>query len=235
MATRMDSTDAYRSYLDGCVEDGCGHRAEAQVALDRLNRSAEAARRAQDDTRRAEAERLTREQAEQGWARAAREQRDKEAYDAAARTNSEGAYRQYLGNCYENGCAYKSQAEGRLAEPGQRQREEDARQAEERRKQAPVVKVQTYFGHASAGQVDAALACLDKPRPSSRKILENLASVQLNELRLESSGIDTASVLLDWTGKTRDGKTERYRGPIPMVLRNGDWRIESFGQLKLVK
>jgi hypothetical protein len=224
MATRMDSADAYRAYLDGCADDGCGHRAEVQAALSRLERSPAAGS--------PDGDRVTLEQV---VAKVAREQGDKDAYEAAARADSETAYRQYLGNCHEHGCGYHLQASSRLAALQQREREQTAGQAEERRRQAPVAKLRSYFSFANSGQVDAALACLNSPRALSRKILESLTSVQLHELGLQRIGSDRAYVLLDWTGTTRDGKTERYRGQVPMVLRHGEWRIESFGQMKPVK
>ena len=46
------------------------------------------------------------------------------------------------------------------------------------------------------------------------------------------SVLGTAQVPIDWTGTTRDGKSERYRDLVPLVLRDGVWRIERFGGMK---
>ena len=181
-----------------------------------------------EQTQPSRVERIAREQkASEDLAMAGRAQRDRDAYDAAARANTEAAFRQYLSNCYEIGCGYKPVVDSRLADL-ERQRGATETQA------APVLMVQSYFAYAGSGQVDAALACLDNPKPSSRRVLENLASAQLNELRLESMGADRAVVFLDWTGRARGAKTQRYRGTIPMILRGASWRIETFGQLHLV-
>lgn len=209
-AVSTGTAAGYRTYLVNCAADGCLHRGEA----------------------------------EQAWASRVRGERDAAAFAGARGADSEAAYRQYLNTCCENGCAYRAEAGQRLAAIEQRRREEEARQAEQRRReeeaqqaeqrrqQAPVDKVRAYFDHAAAGRIDAAIACLDNPKPSSRNVLKNLASANVNELRLESIGSNRAQVFLDWTGTTRDGKNERYGGLVPMVLRDGDWRIESFGQLQ---
>jgi hypothetical protein len=170
--------------------------------------------------------------AEQAWAQRVRGERDASAFNAARGVDSEAAYRAYLDACHENGCAYAALARQRQGElESARRAEADRAAAAQEAQQAPVKALVAYFDHARAGRVDAALACLDNPRPSSRKVLENLASVTVNEARLDGFGADSAQVLIDWTGSTKDRKTERYRGLVPMVLRDGTWRVGSFGGL----
>ena len=200
-ARAADTAAAYRGYLDTCAADGCGQRAAA----------------------------------EQAWGERVRGERDVGAFNTARGADSEVAYRAYLDTCHENGCAYAALARQRLGELETARRAAEARAAAARQaqeaQQAPVKALVAYFDHARAGRLDAALASLENPKPSSRKVLENLASVTLNEARLDTIGADSAQVLIDWTGTTKDRKSERYRGLVPMVLRDGTWRIGSFGGL----
>ncbi|MBP8285145.1 MAG: hypothetical protein KAX46_14735, partial [Chromatiaceae bacterium] len=100
--------------------------------------------------------------------------------------------------------------------------------AEERRRQAPVARVRAYFDYLGARQVDEALACLLSPTKGSRKIVENIRTAQILELRLDGIEESTARVWIDWTGTTFDGTQQRWRGPIPLQWNGTDWKIETF-------
>ena len=230
--------------------------ARERDALARENLRAETARRARDDADFEKARSKDnssayrayldncepngcahRDAAEGAWRQAARAERDALQFAVARYADSADAWNAYLDGCHENGCGYAPQARKRLAELDSAAAAERARQAEEeRRRNAPVAALRAYFGQAAAGNVDAALSYLATPKDSSRRLLENLSAVVVNEARLETISWATAQVFLDWTGTLRKPrKRERYRGSVSMIERDGTWLIESFGALRQVE
>ena len=208
-ARREDTGDSYLAYLGACADNGCGHHVEVEQALARKLKSATE----QEKNRQAAL--------------------DEALYTSAQRANTETAFRQYLNNCQATGCGHRSEASAKLAELEQRRRATEARQAEERqaeerRRQAPVARVRAYFDYLGARQVDEALACLLSPTKGGRKIVENIRSAQVHELRLDGIEESTATVWIDWTGTTLDGTQQRWRGPIPLQWNGTDWKIETF-------
>jgi serine/threonine protein kinase len=215
-ARREDTGDSYLAYLGACADNGCGHRAEVEQALARKLKTA-----------------LEQKLVEQKAAASQQAARNDALYTTAQRINSEAAYRQYLNNCQETGCTHRSEASAKLAELEQQRRATEARQAEERqaeerRRQAPVVRVRAYFDYLAAHQVNEALACLLSPTKGGRKIVENIRTAQIHELRLDGIEASTATVWIDWTGTTLDGTQQRWRGPIPLQWNGTDWKIETF-------
>ena len=208
-ARREDTGDSYLAYLGACADNGCGHHVEVEQALARKLKSATE----QEKNRQAAL--------------------DEALYTSAQRANTETAFRQYLNNCQATGCGHRSEASAKLAELEQRRRATEARQAEERqaeerRRQAPVARVRAYFDYLGARQVSEALACLLSPTKGSRKIIENIQTAQIHELRLDGIKESTARVWIDWTGTTFDGTQQRWRGPIPLQWNGTDWKIETF-------
>ncbi|MGB4336039.1 MAG: serine/threonine-protein kinase [Chromatiaceae bacterium] len=191
-AQRANTETAFRQYLNNCQATGCGHRSEASAKLAELEQKASANHQAA---------------------------LDEILYAAAQRANTEAAFRLYLNNCQATGCGHRSEASAKLAELEQQRRAAEARQAEERqaeerRRQAPVARVRAYFDYLAAHQVNEALACLLSPTKGGRKIVENIRTAQIHELRLDGIEESTATVWIDWTGTTLDGTQQRWRGPI---------------------
>jgi uncharacterized protein (DUF2344 family) len=208
-ARREDTGDSYLAYLGTCADNGCGHHVEVEQALARKLKSTTEQEKIQQAAR------------------------DEALYAAAQRANTETAFRQYLNNCQATGCGHRSEASAKLAELEQQRRATEARQAEERqaeerRRQAPVARVRAYFDYLAAHQVNEALACLLSPTKGGRKIVENIRTAQIHELRLDGIEASTATVWIDWTGTTLDGTQQRWRGPIPLQWNGTDWKIETF-------
>ncbi|WP_295440730.1 protein kinase [uncultured Thiodictyon sp.] len=137
---------AYRTYLDGCVANGCGHQAEAQEALDALVVDREAHERAERErlaqgaterqaaagreaverqavAEREAAERQAAAEREANARRAAAERQtaerqaaDDRAMSTAQAANTEAAYRAYLDACAANGCGHQEAAQKSLDE-----------------------------------------------------------------------------------------------------------------------
>jgi formylglycine-generating enzyme required for sulfatase activity/serine/threonine protein kinase len=91
IALDADTPAAYRSYLNTCAADGCGHQAEAERRRDQAAQAARAA--------------------EQARAAEVARQADLADYAAAERTGTADAYRTYLANCAPQGCAKRAEAQ----------------------------------------------------------------------------------------------------------------------------
>lgn len=95
-----------------------------------------------------------------------------------------------------------------------------------------MAKVRAYFKHVRANKVTAALACLATPNRGARAAIERIRSIQIKELRLQDNNETSARVWVDWTGVTRDGIQERWRGLVPLRWDGADWKIETFKYLE---
>jgi serine/threonine protein kinase len=213
-AEREGSGDSYATYLQQCAAHGCGHREEAEQAVARILRTA-----------------LVQGLKELQSAAEQQAAGDEALYTAARQADTEGAYRQYLDRCADTGCGHQEEANRRLAELDQQRRAAASRQVEEGRRQAPVARLRAYLEYLAAHQVEAALACLNTPASGSRRVIENIGKVQVHDLQLKEYADTRATVWLDWTGTTHDGKQQRWRGPVPLVWNGADWKIETFKYL----
>lgn len=127
----------------------------------------------------------------------------------------------------------KAEAEARLAEAEQARlkAEIEARMAanadEERRRQAPVNVVRSYYEDLDRNNASSALSKRIgvKNKRKVRNIIRGIDWFRVNSVKLNSFSSSYATVSVDVTGKQKTGRPERWVGTIDLENVGGEWKI----------
>jgi len=127
----------------------------------------------------------------------------------------------------------RAEAEARLAEAEQARlkAEIEARMAanadEERRRQAPVNVVRSYYEDLNRNNASSALSKRIgvKNKRKVRNIIRGIDWFRVNSVKLNSFSSSYATVSVDVTGKQKTGRPERWVGTIDLENVGGEWKI----------